>query len=99
MVSTELKIKNINALPNDYSDVSFENLRKSRALREKHRQTALTLSGNSKIVYESLTDEFTHIDIITERSGLSSSAVLSALTVLEIGELIESAEGKRYKLA
>lgn len=94
-----LKIKNINALPNDYSDVSFENLRKSRALREKHRQTALTLSGNSKIVYESLTDEFTHIDIITERSGLSSSAVLSALTVLEIGELIESAEGKRYKLA
>jgi len=92
------KVKNVNAALLENS-ISFENTAKTRAKREKNRKTSLSLSGNSKTVFDVLTDEFTHIDIITQRSGLSAQEVLSALTVLEIAELAESAGGKRYKLS
>lgn len=79
--------------------LSFENLESSRIKREKRQNTASSLSGECRRVYEALSEEFTHIDIITENSGLSAQAVLSALTALEIADLAESAGGKRYKLS
>lgn len=94
--ATKRRIINADARENK---ISFENVAKTRAKREKNRKTSLSLNGNSKTVFDVLTDEFIHIDIITERSGLSAQEVLAALTVLEIAELAESAGGKRYKLS
>lgn len=68
--------------------------RKERLSREKK---ALNLSGDADKVFRCLEDSFSHIDIITEKTGLSTGSVVSALTQLEIMGLVESASGKRYK--
>ena len=89
--------KNANVkMPTD-KKLSFENLEDGRRKRETREKAMLSLSPNNRAVYEVLTDSFQHIDIITEECGLSVSAVLSALTALEIADLAESAGGKRYK--
>lgn len=104
------KVKSVDVLMNETTDksanattssdnIEFENIEKSRAKRFKNQKVVSTLSGNNKIVYENLTNEFTHIDIIKEKCNLSSSEVLSALTALEISDLVESASGKRYRLS
>ncbi|MGN0536282.1 MAG: DNA-processing protein DprA [Eubacterium sp.] len=68
--------------------------RKERLSREKQAQN---LSGDADKVFRCLEDSFSHIDIITEKTGLSTGSVVSALTQLEIMGLAESASGKRYK--
>lgn len=78
--------------------LAFENLEDGRNKREKREKTMFGLTGNTETVYSVLTESFQNIDEITYKSGLSSSAVLSALTALEIADLAESASGKRYKL-
>lgn len=104
------KVKSVQKLMSETADksanvtvnknkISFENLDNSRRQRVKNQKQISQLFGNNRLVYESLTDEFTHIDIIKQNCGLSSSAVLSALTALEIADLVESASGKRYKLS
>lgn len=95
MEETADKNANINSQTDE--KLSFENLEDGRRKREKREKAMLSLSGNNRAVYEVLTDSFQHIDIITEECGLSVSAVLSALTALEIADLAESAGGKRYK--
>lgn len=97
-IVNETKIKTVNAKADD-KNISFENVSRTRAKREKNRKVSMNLSGDSKTVFDVLTDEFTHIDVITQQSGLSANAVLSALTVLEVAELVESTGGKRYKLS
>ena len=89
--------KNANINTQTDEKLSFENLESGREKREKRDKAMLGLNGNNRAVYEVLTDSFQHIDIITEECGLSVSAVLSALTALEIADLAESAGGKRYK--
>ncbi|MCH5317035.1 MAG: DNA-processing protein DprA [Eubacterium sp.] len=89
--------KSANVISAEDEKLSFEYLEEGRQKREKREKAAITLSGNTLTVYEVLTDNFQHIDIITENSGLSVSAVLSALTALEISDLAISAGGKRYK--
>lgn len=96
-IVNETKIKSVNAT-SDSTNISFENVAQTRAKREKNRKVSSSLSGNSKTVYNILTDEFMHIDIITQRSGLTANAALSALTVLEVAELVDCVGGKRYKL-
>lgn len=96
MEDTKDKSANIKIHKNN---LSFENLKESRQKREVRQKASASLSGNSRKVYDVLTDKFMHIDIIAENSGLSSSAVLSALTALEIADLAESAGGKRYRLS
>lgn len=104
------KVKSVQKLMNETADksanisvdknkLSFENLDNSRHKRVENQKVISQLSGNNRLVYESLTNEFTHIDIIKQNCGLSSSAVLSALTALEIADLVESASGKRYRLS
>lgn len=104
------KVKSVQKLMNETADksanisvdknkLSFENLDNSRYKRIENQKVISQLSGNNRLVYESLTNEFTHIDIIKQNCGLSSSAILSALTALEIADLVESASGKRYRLS
>ncbi len=78
---------------------SFDNIERIRADRLKKEATAFKLGGDTKIVYGCLNDSFLHIDTIIERTQLSSSKVMAAITQLEIMDLVESASGKRYKLS
>lgn len=87
-----------NVMQNEDS-LSFESIDSSRKRRVENNNTIAKLSGNSKIVFEALTEEFTHIDIIKDKCELNTSAVLSALTALEISGLAKSASGMRYKLS
>lgn len=105
------KVKSVDKLMNENADfsanfhddkaekLSFENLEKGRSEREKREKISLSLSGNEKIVYEALTESLQHIDVITEKCALPVSAVMGALTSLEISDLAVSASGKRYKLS
>lgn len=87
-----------NVMQNDDS-LSFENIETSRKRRLENNDAIAKLSGNNRIVFEALTEEFTHIDIIKDKCELNTSAVLSALTALEISGLAKSASGMRYKLS
>lgn len=105
------KVKSVDKLMNETVDtsanfednkadkLSFENLENGRIEREKREKAALSLNGNTKIVYEALTESLQHIDVITEKCNLSVSSVMGALTALEIADLAVSASGKRYKLS
>lgn len=105
------KVKSVDRLMNENIDtsanfednkaekLSFENLENGRNEREKREKMVLSLNGNTKIVYEALTESLQHIDVITEKCGLPVSSVMGALTALEISELAVSASGKRYKLS
>lgn len=71
--------------------------RKDREKRMKMEKQALELTGSAKTVYQCLDESFAHIDVITEKTGLTVSQVMAALTQLEIMGLTESTSGKRYK--
>ena len=79
--------------------ISFEALSQSRQKRAERQKAAAQLEGDTLTVYRALEEEYMHIDEIAQKSGLGLSAVLAALTALEIAQLAESAGGKRYKLS
>lgn len=87
-----------NVLVNKKS-ASFENIPSSRAQRNQRQQKAHGLTGANLEVYSALEDDFLHIDEIKARTTLDIGTVLTALTALEIGGLVQSAGGKRYKLS
>ena len=103
------KVKTVNELMEETADknaniagtaedkLSFERLEEGRQKIEKREKALLGLSESCKTVYGVLTESFQHIDIITEKCAMPVSAVLSALTALEIADLAQSAGGKRYK--
>lgn len=104
------KVKTIDVLMNESADksantvrqaekTSFENLENGRIKRERKEKNMLGLKGSTLAVYQALTDHLQSIDEITEKSGIPASAVMAALTTLEISDLAESASGKRYKLS
>lgn len=68
-----------------------------REKRMKNEKQASKLTGSAKTVYQCLDESFAHIDVITEKTGLTVSQVMAALTQLEIMGLTESTSGKRYK--
>ncbi len=78
---------------------SFDNLEIGRQKRLEREKNKSTLSKGVKTVYDALSEEYVHIDIIIEKTGLASSEVVAALTQLEILDMIKSASGKRYKLS
>lgn len=96
-IANNTKIKRVNSA-DDENSISFENISKSRAEREKKRSISSTLSGDSKIVFNALTDEFVQFEIIAEKCGISANSAMSVLTMLEMSGLAESVGGKRYKL-
>ncbi len=71
--------------------------RKDREKRMKMEKQASQLTGSAKTVYQCLDESFAHIDVITEKTGLTVSQVMAALTQLEIMGLTENTSGKRYK--
>lgn len=77
---------------------SFENLEKGRKKRLDAEAKALKLKGDAKTVYDSLDeDEYTDIQKIIDKTGLNASQALSAITQLEILQIIKSTANKRYK--
>ena len=63
----------------------------------KHRQD-IDVSPNALTVYRCITADPIHIDSITSASGLSVSAVLQAVTELELEGLIKAERGRMYRL-
>ena len=72
-------------------------LKKEEKTEEKFDENVWSLEGNNKIVYDCIGEEFTQVDDIIEKSGLTASQVLVALTFLELKKVIISASGKRFK--
>jgi len=67
---------------------------------KKQRELFIELSPDEKIVVNILQQQAqTHIDELYFKSGLSSSAVATALLMLEMQNIIISQPGKIYKLA
>ncbi len=95
----ETSDKSANVKNNADKKLSFENLENGRKSRELKEKNMLALNADAMAVYEVLSDCLQNIDDVTEKCGLSPSAVLGALTTLEIAGLAESASGKRYKLS
>lgn len=56
------------------------------------------LTEGAKKIYAVLTNEPTHVDFLSEQSGLNVSQTLSALTELEVYSLALSLSGRRYTI-
>lgn len=101
------KVKSIEEYMNTVSDKGanipkvnepvFNVALKDRNKRIDNEKQASKLTGSAKTVYQCLNESFAHIDVITEKTGLTVSQVMAALTQLEIMGLTESTSGKRYK--
>ena len=65
-----------------------------RALREKLSQ----LTEDQLKIISAIDPGSTHIDDITDRTGLSTSRVLAQLTVLEIKGIVRREAGRRFAL-
>lgn len=92
------KDKSANVEP--YEDkLSFDNLEKGREKRLNREDKARSLNADMKAVYNSLSEQFVHIDNIIEKTGMTPAKVSSALIQLEVLDLVKSATGKRFKLS
>lgn len=85
--------------PKKRDEITFDNVIEGRKDRLKKEEISMSLKGDEKQVFNILENKFVHIDYIIEKSGLTSSKVLTALTMLEMKSLVESTSGKRYKLS
>lgn len=56
------------------------------------------ISENAAKIMRALSSGELHIDVIAEKTGLPISAVHAAATELEMSDLVECLEGRRYKL-
>lgn len=92
------KDKSANVKPRE-DKLSFENLEKGRNKRLERESKARSLNSEMKAVYDSLTEQFEHIDRIIEKTGMTPAKVSSALIQLEVLDLAQSASGKRFKLS
>ena len=79
--------------------LSFDNLEKGREKRLNREDKARSLNADMKAVYNSLSEQFVHIDNIIEKTGMTPAKVSSALIQLEVLDLVQSATGKRFKLS
>lgn len=87
-----------NANTKKRKQVAFDNIVKDRAQRVSITQKALELNGNEKIVYSALSEEYMLIDEIISKTSLNAKEVLTALTLLEMKGVAQSASGKRFRL-
>lgn len=104
------KIRSIDELMYDETDksanievqedkYSFENLESGRKKQADKQEKESKLKGDLKIVYSCLDENFSHIEAIIEKTGLSSQKVMVAITQLEMLRVIESTSGKRYRIS
>lgn len=64
---------------------------------QKRAKAAEALSPALRVVYDSFTQDYQHIDAIINQTGMSGSLVISAVTQLELLGLISATAGKRYR--
>ena len=62
------------------------------------KRTDVSLSSNAKKVYDLFGQQALHIDEITEKSQLSPSQTLAAMTELELKGLVALENGRKYKI-
>lgn len=74
-----------------------ENEQKKKCVTVK-RDAPDYLTEGAKKIYAVLTNEPTHVDLLSEQSGLNVSQTLSALTELEVYSLALSLSGRRYTI-
>lgn len=77
------------------SDV-IEELHLDCSSEVKKKRTDVELSENEKIVYETLSHESIHIDIISKLTKLETSTISSTVAILEIKGLIKNVGGQNY---
>lgn len=93
-----LKNKNKNsANAQKYTVPDFNAGMYEREAKSEREIAAGNLEGDLQTVYNCLSDCFENLNYIIEKSQLSNSRVLSALTQLELKGLAVSASGRRYK--
>lgn len=68
-----------------------------QSVEPKHKEN-IDLSANANKIYYILCSELMHIDEISLKSGLPVFKVLQSLTELELMGLIESQQGRKYKI-
>lgn len=94
---TELRERNhANSAPKE--QVTFDKIVDDRRENVQRQRQILSLEGDERLVCHALGDVFEHIDELIQKTALPSSRVTSALTMLEIKGVVESASGKRYRL-
>ncbi|MEG1834894.1 MAG: DNA-processing protein DprA [Oscillospiraceae bacterium] len=69
----------------------------SVVIQNINRELPKDISENAKKVYNSIENSSSHIDEISEKTGLKTADCLSALTELELFSLVSLCEGKKYK--
>lgn len=67
---------------------------KPNGRRKLERPTKL--NPDEKKVFDLLSDDLTHFDVLCRRSGMSAGAMSSSLTMLEISELVKRHPGDYY---
>ena len=72
-----------------------ENKEKREAVK---REVPDYLTEEAKKIYAVLTNEPTHVDLLSEQSGLTVAQTLSALTELEVYSLVTALSGRRYTI-
>lgn len=78
--------------------VTFDKIVDDRRENVQKQRQVLSLDGDERTVYNALGDDFEHIDTLIQKTALPISCVTSALTLLEIKGIVQSASGKRYRL-
>jgi len=78
--------------------IDFNSMPRDRVIRNDLSNKALDLPPNEKAVYNALSDDFSGVEEIAQRTEMDLNEVLSSLTLLEMKKLIISASGRRYKL-
>lgn len=79
------------------AQIDFADLDSDRQERLSLQDKAFALSGEEKLVYDSMRENYEDIDTISDRCGLAVNNTLIALTMLELEGLVQPASGKRYK--
>jgi predicted Rossmann fold nucleotide-binding protein DprA/Smf involved in DNA uptake len=94
----ENKGKNANVAKSE-KQLAFDQIVSDRRQRVQKQNDSLALVGDEKLAYEALSEAFENIDVITDKCDLPLNRLATALTMLELKGLAESASGKRYKLS
>ena len=94
------KKKKTQSAPEAITPKKVEEIKPVSAIVEKAEKRALPkdMSDEAKIVYSVLNENGVHIDDIVRETNLKMNVVLSTLTELELMDLVQLENGKKYKI-
>ena len=84
--------------PGEEDSASSTETREAEAAKQALRDRLAQLTEDQLKIISAIDPGSTHIDDITDRSGLSTSRVLAQLTVLEIKGFVRREAGRRFAL-